>query len=138
VARRSRPYHLREARQSRRDAPAEIACGIHPSQLPDIGFHQRPRPYGTQFPHEHVDELRQLIEARGAQQPADGGHLLIPHRAELEDRERTPSAAEPRLAEQEGPPVPEQNRGGNCGHDRREEDQPADRADHVERPFQPG
>jgi len=81
--------------------------------------------------------LRQLIEACGAQQPADRGHLLIPHRAELEDREPTPSTAEPSLTEQERPPVGEENRNGNCGHDRREQRQPPDRADHVEQPLGP-
>jgi len=137
VARRSRPHHLRQARQSRPDAPPEIARRIGPTQPPDVGLHQRPGPDGAQFPAKHVDELRQLIEARGAQQPPDDGHVLITHRAELEDRERTPSAAEPCLAEQQGPPVGEENRGGNRGHDRREEHQPAKGADHVESPFQP-
>jgi hypothetical protein len=128
VARRSRPYHLCEPRQSWRHAPPEIARRIRPTEPPNIGLHQRPGPDGAQFPAKHVDELWQLVEAGGAEQPADSGHLLIPHRAELEDRERTPSAAEPCLAEQQRPPVGTENRGGNRRHDRREEHQAADGA----------
>jgi hypothetical protein len=100
-------------------------------------LHQRPGPDGAQLTAKHVDELRQLVEASGAQQSADRGHVFISHRAELEDGERPPSAPKPCLAEQQRPPVGEENRGGNRGHDRREENQPADGADHVEGPFQP-
>lgn len=49
-----------------------------------------------------------------------------------------PPTADPRLAEQHGSPVPEQNRGSNRGHRRRENDQPADCTDHVEESLRPG
>ena len=87
---------------------------VHPTIR--IGCGHRSRADRAQLSAQDVDELRQLVEPRGAQQPADTGDPPVPHRSELEDLERPPPSPQPNLSKEHRPSVVEQDRRGDAEH----------------------
>ncbi len=57
---------LSEADDTGANAPAHGMTLRRPCEAHDVGPRQRPRPDEAHVAAQHVDELRQLVEARGA------------------------------------------------------------------------
>src|SRR5439155_26268171 len=93
---------------------------------------QRERSYAALVSAQNVDELRELVEARLAQQPADPRDPAVPHRAELQDGERPPPPADALLAEQNRPSIFQDDRACDERHGRRKREQAAHGSDQIE------
>ena len=130
--------HLREPSETGQHAPAEIVSRCRPTESRDIGRSQRARSDSAHVAAEDVDELRKLIETGRAQDAADPRDSAISHRAELEDGKRSPIAAEALLAEQNRPPVLEDDGGCDCRHHRRKSQQAGRRTHEIEETLRQG
>src|SRR5438874_6038962 len=97
--------NLREPGQTRRDIPAKVVVKGRPSQSPHVGFGERARTNRAHVSAQHVDELRELVQARVAQDPSDASDPAIPHRPELEDGESTPPLTKPILVKENRSPI---------------------------------
>ena len=128
----ARFVHLREPGETGQHAPAEIVPCRHPTESRDIGLGQRTWSDGAHVSSEDVDELRELIEARRAQHPPDPRDSAVPHRAELEDGERSAPSAEALLSEQNRPPVLQEDGACDDRHGRRKREQAAHGPDEIE------
>ena len=123
--------HLREPGETGQHPPAEIVSRRHPPESRHIRYGQRAWSNSAHVSAKDVDELRQLIEARGAQHAADARDSAMSHGAELEDGKRPPVAAEALLAEQNGPPVLQDDGACDGRHDRRKSEQARRRTHEV-------
>ncbi len=80
----------------------------------------------------HSVTLRELVEARRAEHPADPRDSAVPHRAELEDGERSPPSAQAVLAEENRKPVLQDDGAREDHHRRRKSAQAAQGPDDIE------
>ena len=147
------PIHLRPARDPGRHLQAPpLVLGVVGGLLDQVGA----RPDERHLPHEHVGELRELVEARAAQPaPAAGdarvvredpvgvgeAHALslfdrvLDHRPELEEPERPPAAADSLLDEEDGTAGLQQDPDRDAREERREDDEEERGAEAVEEPL---
>jgi hypothetical protein len=132
VAVHGRPHQLRETGEPGPYGPAEIESRCVPAKPRNVGGRQRPRAHGAHLAAQDVDELRNLVEAGRAQQPADARHAPVAHRAELQHLKRAAPEAHALLAKQHRPPIVGNDRHGNHRHRRREHGQARRCAEHVE------
>ena len=54
---------------------------VVPAEPLDVLLSQRPRPDHAHFTSQHIDELRQLVDASAAQPATDPGDMLLAHAA---------------------------------------------------------
>ena len=102
-----RPHHLREARDAGLENEAETVGGDVTRERRDELRPLRPRPDEAHRPPDDVKELRELVEARLPEQPADAGRPLVVRRGESRARARLGRPAHrPELPEVELHPVP--------------------------------
>src|SRR5262245_31595155 len=76
-ARRGRADDLRQAGETGPDAKAIVVAGRAPAQSGGVGGGQRTRADGAHLTAQHVDELRQLVEAGAAQDASDTGDPAV-------------------------------------------------------------
>jgi hypothetical protein len=126
---------LREPGETGTDAPAEIVPRRVPPESRDVGLDERARADRAHLPSQYVDELRELVETGGAQEPAGASDPPVAHRTELENGETPPPGPEPLLTKEHRAAIVEHDDEGDDGHDGSEEHQAADRAGHVEEPL---
>ena len=91
---------LRQAGDSRVGREPPVMRLIVPTEPLDILLSQRPRPDHAHFTSQHIDELRQLVDAGAAEPATDPGDVLLAHAAELEDRKRLALAPDSRLCKE--------------------------------------
>ncbi len=137
--------HLRPPRKSGSDRVALGVEGNLRAQLLDEERALGPRTDEAHVPSQHVPELRQLVEPRLADHPADGGDTIVAvlrphgrprlgigaHRAELIEREGAAVEAHAVLAIENGSPGFEPDRDARDHHERRGEEGPKQRQPHV-------
>eukprot|EP01136_Pigoraptor_vietnamica_P003704 Opistho-1_new@33256 len=112
-------------------------------------FRLGPRPDPAHLAAQDVHDLRQLVDARPAQEPAEPGdariivaghrraprilgHFAASHRAELEHRERAPAIAHAGLAEERRAGRFSPDRNGDNHEDRQQRDQRQRRGNHID------
>src|SRR5688572_28247497 len=118
-----RAKELRQPGETRAAGPAEIERAIAPAKPDDVIQRQRPRTDRAHVAAQHVDELRELVEASGAQDAAGPRDLPVAHRSELQDVERPAAMAHPLLTKQDRRTVVDQDGDADDGHGGREHDQ---------------
>ena len=114
--------------------PHLVPAGLRGRVAREVRHQQRPRPHQGHVAAQHVEQGRQLVEARGAEEPARAGQprgvvdvaradVDGPHGPELEDRERLAVEARAPLPEQHRPAEPDGHRHRDRRLDRRGGDQ---------------
>ena len=139
-----------------------VGTGVGPAELPGLVLRhllgdRRSRAHQAHLAQQDVHELRDLVDARHAQEAPDARHAriavdlehravalvqvretvavlirVVHHRAELQERERPAAPADPRRAVEHGSArlEPDRDRGQQQG--RKSEDERRRRADHVQ------
>ena len=74
---------LRHSRQPGSARPAKVELATAPAETGDVVGCERPRPHRAHVTPKDIDELRQFIEARGAEQPSDSRDPAVAHRSEF-------------------------------------------------------
>jgi len=92
---------LGEPGHTRASAEAGSGAALIPTQANHILFRQWSRSDATHFATQHVDELRQLIDARRAQPIADARDFAVLHGSEFVDGEGPHAATQPGLSKQD-------------------------------------
>ena len=138
------PVHLGKPRQTGTDL---VPAGLKRIVTRQIVDKQRTRPHDRHVALEDVPKLGQLVQAGGAQPPAERGepHLVgkqgpfgipfVRHGSELADAKQPPVLARAHLAENDRPAQPGGDQHGHRQKHGREQHQPHDRKEHVQQPF---
>src|SRR5690606_1092070 len=127
---------LREPDDARPHAPADVVRVVVPAEPSDSLAGQGPRADEAHLAPQHVDELRQLVEA-GLTQPASRpGRHAVAHRAELVDAERLPVGTDAGLREQHRSAVVQPDQPGDQEQQRAREDEPRGCDCNVDRTLQ--
>jgi hypothetical protein len=131
------PDELRQPREPWAARPAKVELGSAPAESGDVVGGERPRPDGAHVAAKNVEELRQLIEACGAEQPSHPRDPAGAHRSELQDVKRSALVPEAFLPKDHRPTVIEQYRHRDHRHRRGKRRQPGQGPDQVEHPLRP-
>ena len=134
---RASPDELRQPREPGAARPAKVELGPAPAETGDVVGCQRPRPDRAHVAAKNIDELRQLIEARGAEQPSHPRDPAGAHRSELQDVERAAPVPDPFLPKDHRPTVIDQHRHRDHRHHRGKHRQSGQGPGQVEHPLRP-
>jgi hypothetical protein len=134
---RASPDELRQPREPGAARPAKVELGPAPAETGDVVGCKRPRPDRAHVAAKNIDELRQLIEARGAEQPSHPCDPAGAHRSELQDVERAALVPDPFLPKDHRPTVIDQHRHRDHRHHRGKHRQSGQGPGQVEHPLRP-